>query len=660
MGDVTRRYQFVNNETHIRTGLAYTGNFNNAFGESSNFILRHWPDSFVNKKASCFSGTMRKIVQLLAGMNSRIAFEYEFTKTHGIYISSVTGQYWVIEISSSGITAWPLSICRRGDGGPGDLVGVPRPVPTLPAWEDRVLLAGLGEMVEPYEGFPLSPETGWAFSESGHSAVNVLFVGGLTPGAPLLEVYQKSALWTINFNEDADGTPNGATFLKTNEEWAYSTNIKCNVRVPSWLYCGPGLIRRGFFVPGDGVTRPVDDDITFPIYAYYEGETLKLYNYVNLNPVVTSGGTYRPCSNLTWSCVASPQTEWCATTGIKGRWYIPASYVGQTYYFGRSETKSGYWIEGVDCLETGYNIRSVSDGWTVTITIDSQGGPACGDTDAAAPPQSPVWLGGSWVKLLKDGRYSSGYSEGYQFSFVVPFFEREAVIFADYREVTTESEERHLQNNYALTNWLHFPKAPSVQWTRLNLSSGCTETDCPDEFVYAVVDGNDEYYTTSDYYLMGGSEINDIQMIGGAPETCSCDGSDWLYYTIGGTYDRVAECQEQILDDETEEDEYTVCTLYKDGVKTEGSGDPATLWSGDLINEPGDCIGASPIWMGVWIDVFTGQGFFSSNPDTENTGPEGLYERTLITETTQRFDTFFNGTYGLPIGFFGTPFPEDT
>ena len=214
-------------------------------------------------RSSMFSGEMRKVVQVLLGMDVEVPYSPSSSITHGVYVAPDGGR-WIIKISRDGVFAWPMMACY-GKNNPTGLEYTPLPTPEPE--EPRELLAG-DAMTEALAGKgAFYSGCGWAFSASGAKAANC-FVGSE-------DRYSYSWQYQISITADPEtGDPVSASLALLSEGYIHgpkTTHMKFPRRdIPIALYS---------FDPYRGNANYVND-CEAPVFCYFDGEALQTYYYV--------------------------------------------------------------------------------------------------------------------------------------------------------------------------------------------------------------------------------------------------------------------------------------------------------------------------------------------------------------------------------------------
>lgn len=230
----------------------------------------------ITLKASMFSGQMRKVVQVLQGMNVEIPYSPAWGPTHGVFTAS-SGQPWVIEIANEGILAWPMSICRNPvtDADGVELLSytpIATPKPTGAAFDaalangDIIRLADADEMRACYSRIPFFTNCGWAFNSDGHEAANAVW--------HMEGEYVKTAIAVVHIAE-VNGRPATATASLVEGGYLHGARYQCQLKFP----LGD---RRRFYSfdtsPGD---PPFLHNSEAPVFVFYDGATRVVVKYIN-------------------------------------------------------------------------------------------------------------------------------------------------------------------------------------------------------------------------------------------------------------------------------------------------------------------------------------------------------------------------------------------
>ena len=238
-------------------------------------------------QASMFSGEMRKVVQVLQGMNVEIPYSPYFHPTHGIFVAQ-NGDRWIVEISNQGVVAWAMKTCRAPIlDREGEVLLDYTPIVTpklddLEALEAAVAagtfiaLIGHITMQEFYNKHPMFTHCGWAFSEDGHKAANVCNwkLGGFEP--------TETFLYEITIDE-VENRPVVGTLTQIATGIYHGDRVYAQVKYPKpneALYS---------FDPFDGIFSDVLSEA--PIYTYYDGAE-RIDAYYKNDPNAGSSASY--------------------------------------------------------------------------------------------------------------------------------------------------------------------------------------------------------------------------------------------------------------------------------------------------------------------------------------------------------------------------------
>lgn len=177
-------------------------------------VERWSPSSMLTKLGSAFSGTMRKVVQLMGGMNMPIPYDYCYSKSDGIFVAS-DGSHWVVRVdNATGIWTQKIPTCETLTTERKTELGIDFdyiPSPILGPWKK---IASASVLSEYSATLPFYTECGWAFSYDGSEAQNVTWtlpdadpwkrayrfkisiVGGTNgPTSASVEIVEESYLW---------------------------------------------------------------------------------------------------------------------------------------------------------------------------------------------------------------------------------------------------------------------------------------------------------------------------------------------------------------------------------------------------------------------------------------------------------------------------------
>lgn len=292
--------------------------------------------------ASMYTGTMRKVVQVLLGAckgspraqrtdtadkldlpggfnNADIPYGYTYACSHGIFTCSdhtkEKPNVWVIEISQyRGVLAWKLdtTVVNAKTNNPDvyqALGYMPRATKRpVSADEDQKGLVQLmpadhAQLMGYWGHEPLYPECGWAFSYSGRAAANIVVEKRYTEsGMHVLTTW--SQLWKAVISEgsaEVDGVvvkrPANISFTHTESRMGFDGANAVNV--PNVSAGGTRSLIRYELELQIGDPFPDEDgkgSFTFPIYAFYghDSDELKTINYVHnsFHDMETTYGDY--------------------------------------------------------------------------------------------------------------------------------------------------------------------------------------------------------------------------------------------------------------------------------------------------------------------------------------------------------------------------------
>jgi hypothetical protein len=241
------------------------------------------------KIPSKFTGTMRKVVQMLVGMGRPIHYEFSVYRSHGIWHAG-DGTPWVIEIGTRGILAarLPLGISdsttlsnfktKQAVSG-YDLAYVPgagNPIPEDPNALARAIttgsvlrLANASVLNSFYNLTPYYEACGWAFSYSGHEAQNTAWSwhGDGNPETDFIDGYR----FKVTFGESG-GRPVLTSFSQVEKGYLHGD------RITHFKFPGDTLAQGHYsFDIYHGNTSKPACETTF--YVYYDGDQEQLCRY---------------------------------------------------------------------------------------------------------------------------------------------------------------------------------------------------------------------------------------------------------------------------------------------------------------------------------------------------------------------------------------------
>lgn len=228
-------------------------------------IASNQSGSFQSLKSGQFTSEMRKVVQVLQGLNEVVPYSPLYALTHGVFVSA-DGIRWVVEISSNGVVAWVMNVCTAQPvtAENGDILLPYTPLPSpKPAPEDIPaaiangtfkVLAPAETVLEFYTKTPFYPHCGWAFSGNGHQAANVCFYyEGVTA---------RSSLYNITITE-VENAPQSATMSRVEDGYLFGTKL-VHMKYPT---------ADGKLYSFD-TTGPVPVVSRSPVYCWYEDENI--------------------------------------------------------------------------------------------------------------------------------------------------------------------------------------------------------------------------------------------------------------------------------------------------------------------------------------------------------------------------------------------------
>lgn len=279
-------------------------------------------------RAGMFSGEMRKVVQVLLGMDVGVPYSPSSSVTHGVYAASNDAR-WIIKISRDGVFAWPMMACY-GKNNPTGLEYTPLPTPEP---EEPLELISGEEMTEALQGKgAFYSGCGWAFSESGRKAANC-FVGSE-------DMYSYSWQYQITITPDPEtGAPISASLALLSEGYIHgpkTSHMKYpRSDAPTALYS---------FDPYRGNANYVHD-CAAPVFCYFDGESLQTYYYVHaVGSDVQRADTFIP----------------------DGRSSLCSEFVGVTLYEGNFAKVARSFIR-LNSTSPFYRIRDARDTFTLSL-----------------------------------------------------------------------------------------------------------------------------------------------------------------------------------------------------------------------------------------------------------------------------------------------------
>jgi hypothetical protein len=367
--------------------------------------------TIIGVRASMYSGEMRKVVQVLQGMNVEIPYQMTYLTTHGVFTAG-NGSKWIIEIDkSNGVVAYPMSVCNAQHvGGLGYT-----PLPTVkPSGALREAMQAAGTYIELVTPAAMSAVTGgtfftycgWAFNPDGHKAINVYVQADDDKQATRCD------LWRLVITEDMDGLkPATATLTSVEHGW---------IRGPKWVFMKfpdiGGVLQ--WFDPSYGLLN-FDLVCKAPVFAFYDGDTEIVARY-HLHPThtVTVQAEIPPVSATFYRASNEGKELWNRTTLTDG---CPHFTVAGSQGLGYLTTYSS-------ATSKQYSAQFIGFGIGELMTI----GFMCGDRYV--------------IRLVETQNRAEG--QTYDSVFIVPAFDREACYFVDYL-VTQRDAYQEIVSYYA-------------------------------------------------------------------------------------------------------------------------------------------------------------------------------------------------------------------
>ena len=301
---------------------------------------------YTQPRASMWSGTMKKVVQLVMGYGNgvQVQYDYKFARTHGI-TKAADGRLWLVEVSiTRGVVAMPLPIYPDSDGKAFKKSAAARKdkamefvldelgclptgeaFPTGKAYAKAKAAGDIIELATPQamgdfywwlSGY--SSTCGWAFNDSGTEAHNT---GYYYPPDPA--VYQMGCWYQINIQIGATnkkrkpGEPlavGSAKLVKQQEGQLYSPPI---FRKPSYIPVKfhepllPGLLSHSARPLGPSEKKPQCDTVVF--VAFMNGALKTCRYFMNGETKNNSKNTGAPPQP--GECDLGNSWEWTTTTG---------------------------------------------------------------------------------------------------------------------------------------------------------------------------------------------------------------------------------------------------------------------------------------------------------------------------------------------------------
>lgn len=220
------------------------------------------------QKSSCYSGEMCKVISLLQGYKTPIAFNYCWGETDGIWVAS-DGTRYVIRISIlEGVTAWKLPVCEELTDERKSELGVdypilPKPVTSVLPLAGRILLMTAQELAASgySSAYPFSFEIGWSFSDDGHKAIQTTWTWP--------DEWKRAQLWEMAITSYTGQAPDVAMITKSEETYVWGDKWG-NISFPQYLPQG-GMALITFDPRADPVLSgaPPGSYARIPYYAFY-------------------------------------------------------------------------------------------------------------------------------------------------------------------------------------------------------------------------------------------------------------------------------------------------------------------------------------------------------------------------------------------------------
>jgi hypothetical protein len=382
------------------------------------------------------------------------------------------------------------------------------------------------------------------------------------------------------------------------EEYAWTNRRAHNIRVPAWKACGLASVYAPIY-PADQFTNPPKTKYVFDVHCYYkpDGELVRIQCQYDNGSVVAAYSEYY--GNFSWnSCGGANQ--WPTVDHPLNPYAIPAAHL-KTWRSWASHTAYENRILGIPTpLYVKQKTGHLSTETIVSIDEDFGGGLSGQES-----------MFGKLVRLKKEGRRIVEGSTGYYFSLVIPHFEREGVILYEENSITGDTEAVLTCQALWGTEFLH-RSAPQVRWAY------GTREDCINDPKYSATATGYGIQSLSGYYIPavqseGAGTGNIYKTSYEGPVTC--DGTVWQTYSRDGTAAIGAEFSSIIVSDFEDTAAVGAAAHYSSG--TESIDNPAdwTLFvQGGIADELTSCLGASPIWVGMWRDAFTQNGYMSYWP----------------------------------------------
>lgn len=656
----------LNKDGYETTGFGPSLVFFNQFGTMSNYPWIPFPCCASGKKAGCFSGEMRKVVQVLAAKNKAIFYDYHHSKTHGIYVIQQTGKRLVVEISGGGIRYWKLNASYKGASSlqtayqlgskESPLPYVPSAIDAAPEEAKYAAVTGLS-MAEIYSGSEaLSDEIGWAFSLSGHEAQTVVTRSHdfMAPGMASVGEYQKAYRYLLAFSYNSESEELSVSASLEESEWFWYGWLQNNIRIPVYTLCGPAH-KRLTPISLLAQVRPKTETYTFPFFVFYDGDTPCVFRYQVGAQIDTSlpdesypnTGSDIDARGIKHNIAYNRDFY---SDGVESVWDVQLKESSERFDFGVQRKKK----------RTAYTTKvSQYEGDDYPYIINPIGGTG-----------TPEYLSLDNVFLCKDTVYDGADWEDYLFSFIIPFFEREGFFLYqktyDYYSYDTVFRSmsvagRKLHRSYLASYWGIADSYGSQSFGSSSffaIANRVTASTCS-----FGPDLAPQESLSPSYLIVSTSGLNQVgEQTLSMYEICAPFGGSFLADTVKTyTYTGIVKIP-SMLNTEVEPPSPPTATeiaaFYYPGVESkvdmEFHINPLT---GDLFDDNSSCEFSTPWWMVATLDTTSSKvGFISKYPAVSNSAIQ------LIGNDAHYNLCDFIGE-GAPAqlfgsGFFGVPFPD--
>lgn len=316
------------------------------------------------KRGAMFSGLMRQVVQCYHSKGQDAPFSWTHSRTHGLFslldqaplnagagdeavTQAEANRYWVIEVSSAGVLAAPVTWSGKCCDG----FSVKKYLPTAAeiaaapglaanketlnlVWAKSVGRSGVVQVMTgaavaaAYVGGPWSDEIGWAFSRSGHEAQNVT--------ARTVGLHYRTERFKLAFTYSS-GALSGAMSLEDDGDISFSTSD------PFWI---PDALGQWSAVP-----RFLPTDLVGaqegPVHVYYKGNTPFVTSYYNSGSYTWGSQTYGPANVVLsgYSPIIQALAQTVSVMICESPWqygYEPSSPSSDTVADAFTGSESGY------------------------------------------------------------------------------------------------------------------------------------------------------------------------------------------------------------------------------------------------------------------------------------------------------------------------------